>query len=166
MVPEGLNFIWSPVPGAERYTLFWGKEREQYSGLLDVSCCSMKVGGFEQGQLYSFAVTAWNEHGESELSGEEVFIYDDDPKRAAHYIAQGHELLKMGRFRDAHTYFDTAIRLDPDSAYAYQSRAVLYEKVNRPRLAKQDYAKAQELLKKRPLTKKDPDPLKEKVVPE
>jgi Tfp pilus assembly protein PilF len=47
----------------------------------------------------------------------------------------------------AQAYFSAAIRLDPGNLYAYQSRAILRQKINQPDLAREDEAMAAKLFK-------------------
>lgn len=150
----GVGLYWDCVPGATHYTVFWGTEREQYRHIIDSKDCFAKLGGLKKGWFYAFAVTAWNERGESDLSREREIVYDDDPAKAADYLAKGSDFMVRGFYASAHTYLSAAIRLAPENAQAYRSRAKLYEKVNRPDLAKEDYRTAKGILKQKPISLK------------
>jgi tetratricopeptide (TPR) repeat protein len=151
---QGLHLRWDPIQGASHYTVFWGFRREDYKQFMDFKENSALLVGLKKGRLYSLAVTAWNQRGESDYSEERLVVYDDDPRHAGDYVGKGNELVEKGQYVEAHPYFSAAIRLDPHNAHAYQSRAILYEKMNRFDLAKRDYAAAQNILKTRPLTQK------------
>lgn len=153
IVDQGVHVSWDCVPGVSFYTVFWGTDREEYRNLVNSKECSATLVGLRKNEFYAFAVTAWNQRGESDYSHGAEVIYDDDPTRADHYVAQGNQQMKKGQYRNALTYFSTAIRLAPDSAHAYQRRALLYEKTSRTDLAKQDYQMAEKLLKRKPLSR-------------
>jgi len=150
----GVGLYWDCVPRATHYTVFWGTEREQYRHIIDSEDCSAKLTGLRKGTFYAFAVTAWNERGESDLSREREIVYDDDPAKAGDYLAKGTDLMVRGFYASAHTYLSAAIRLAPENAQAYRSRAKLYEKVNRLDLAKDDYRTAKGILKQKPISLK------------
>jgi Tfp pilus assembly protein PilF len=95
--------------------------------------------------LYRFAVTTWNQKGESDYSQSFAHIYDSDSSRSAHYVNKGNEMMRSGAFQDAYIYFSTAIRLDPQNAGAYEGRARVNEKFDRLDLASQDYARAEKI---------------------
>ncbi|MEJ2717069.1 MAG: hypothetical protein P8182_08005 [Deltaproteobacteria bacterium] len=153
------HLSWDCVPGASFYTVFWGSERDEYRNLVNAQDCSATLVGLRKNEFYAFAVTAWNQHGESNYSQGAEVIYDDDPGRADYYLVMGNDRMKRGHYKSALTYFSTAIRLAPDSPQAYQRRALLYEKTKRSDLAKQDYQMAEKLLKRKPLSKNQQTPL-------
>jgi tetratricopeptide (TPR) repeat protein len=149
IVPKGLEAAWKPVSGATRYTLFWGSERGDYKNLVNCDRPAVVLSGLGKEQLYFFAVTAWNQHGESNFSGEQALVYDDGSGRPETYVAKGNDFMGRGQYASALAYFSAAIRLDPSDLYAYQSRAALHEKIHRPDLARQDQAMAEKLFKQR-----------------
>jgi hypothetical protein len=159
IVERGIHLSWDCVPGASFYTVFWGSERDEYRNLVNAQECSATLVGLRKNEFYAFAVTAWNQHGESDYSQGAEVIYDDDPARADYYLVMGNDRMKKGHYRSALTYFSTAIRLAPASPQAYQRRALLYEKTKRTDLAKQDYQMAEKLLKRKPLSKNQQTPL-------
>jgi tetratricopeptide (TPR) repeat protein len=149
IVPKGLEVAWKPVSGATRYTLFWGSERGDYKSLVNCDRPAVVLSGLNKERLYFFAVTAWNQNGESNFSGEQAMVYDDGSGHAETYLARGNDLMSKGQYASALAYFSAAIRIDPSDLYAYQSRATLHEKINRPDLARKDEAMAEKLFKQR-----------------
>ncbi len=147
IVPQGLEVAWEPVPGATHYTLFWGSERGEYKGLANCDSPAVILAGLNREQLYFLAVTAWNQHGESNFSNEQVLVYDDGSGRPETYLAKGNDLMHRGHYAGAQAYFSAAIRLDPGNLYAYQSRATLRQKINQPELVREDEAMAEKLFK-------------------
>jgi tetratricopeptide (TPR) repeat protein len=145
--PQGLEVAWEPVAGATHYTLFWGLERGDYKSLVNCDRPAVVLAGLNREQLYFLAVTAWNQRGESNFSKEEVLVYDDGSGRPETYLARGTDLMNQGHYLGAHAYFSAAIRLDPGNLRAYQSRAALHEKIDRPDLAREDQAMAEKLYK-------------------
>ena len=109
------------MPKAIKYTVFWGSEEGEYRNLEDTKEHSMKLPGLKRGERYNFAVSAWNAKGESDYSNEVVILNDFDSARAPHYLNRGNELLERGYFLDAHLYFTTAIRLDPNNPRTRQA---------------------------------------------
>jgi hypothetical protein len=152
IVPEGLEVSWEPVSGATHYTVFWGNEEGKYDRMFAGNDNCLVITGLRKGELYTVAVTSWNQAGESDYSPEAAVVYDDDPRRATAHLAKGNEMLSQGNLILANAYICAAIILDPDSASAYQSRALLNEKMNRPAPARQDYATAERLIKQQKLT--------------
>lgn len=152
---EGLRVDWEKVPGASHYTVFWGTESQDYRNINNFKAPPVVLAGLKKGKLYAFAATSWNEKGESDYSKEQVFVYDDNPRNASLYAATGNNLMEKGSYEEALVYLSAAIRLDPHNVYAYQQRALLYERVNRTDLAKRDHAMAQKILKTKPLTRKE-----------
>jgi hypothetical protein len=152
VVPKGLEVAWVPVPGATHYTLFWGSERRDYKGLVNCESPAVVLRGLNSEQLYFVAVTAWNQHGESNFSNEQVMVFDDGTGRPETYVAKGNDLMSKGQYSGALAYFSAAIRLDPGNLYAYHSRATLHEKIDRPDLARQDGATAEKLVKRKQIS--------------
>lgn len=149
VVAQGLEVAWDPIPEATHYTLFWGTERGEYRSLVNCNGPAVVLSGLNREQLYFLAVSAWNQRGESNFSKEETLVYDDGSGCPEAYLAKGNDLMNNGYYAGAHAYFSAAIRLDPANLHAYQSRATLHEKINRPDLAREDEAMAQRLFKKK-----------------
>jgi tetratricopeptide (TPR) repeat protein len=149
---KGLEVHWKEVQGATHYTIFWGTETGQYRSMANADSTSALISDLKQGDLYYIAMTAWNARGESNFSAEHTIVYDTNPERAVVYLAKGNEAMKRGLTSQAHAYFCATIRLDPENADAYRSRAVLYEAINWNDLARKDYATAQKLQKNRPIS--------------
>ena len=89
---------------------------------------SALISDVKEGDLYYIAMTSWNARGKSNFSAEQTIVYDTDPERAVVYLAKGNEAMKQGLTNRAHVYFCATIRLDPENADAYRSRAVLCKK--------------------------------------
>lgn len=147
VVPEGLEVSWDTITGATNYTVFWGTENGKYGRLYTVPRNSLLITGLGKGKLYTVAVTSWNQDGESDYSPEAVIVYDDDSRHAHAHLAKGNELLARGSLDLADAYLSAAIRLNPNSAMAYRSRALVYEKMNRAKPARKDLAAAERLIK-------------------
>ncbi len=158
IVPQGLEVSWDEVSGATHYTVFWGTENGKYDRLFAASDNRLMITGLGKGELYTVAVTSWNQNGESDYSPEAVVVYDDDPRSATAYLAKGNELLAQGSLNLADAYLSAAIRLDPDSAKAYRSRALLNEKMNRPEPARNDLAAAERLIKQQKVSLRRTEP--------
>lgn len=109
--PEGLVVSWKRVAGAKHYTVFWGIEDGKYDRLNDVSGNRLLITDLRKGELYTFAVTSWNQSGESDYSREALIVYDEDPGRAAAHLAKGKELLARGAPEPADTHLSAAMRL-------------------------------------------------------
>jgi hypothetical protein len=152
IVSQGLLASWTPAPGATHYTLFWGTERGEYWGFTDASQCSLIVANLSPAQLYYFAVTAWNEKGESNYSPERPFVYDNDKTHAGEYVSRARQAMADGWYADAQAYVSAALRLDPDNAEAQRFRAILHEKMQRSGLARDDHSEADKLTKKKALS--------------
>ncbi len=146
---KALEVRWNEVPGATHYTIFWGTESGQYRSLANAADTSAMILDVKGGDLYYIAMTAWNERGESNFSPEQAIVYDTNPDRAVVYLAKGNEAMKRGLTVQAHAYYCATIRLDPENADAYRSRAVLYEAINWNELARKDYVTAEKLEKNR-----------------
>ena len=152
VVPEGLEVSWEPVSRATHYTIFWGTEQRKYDRLFTAADTRLVITGLGKGELYTLAVTSWNQDGESDYSPEAAVVYDDEPRRATAHLIRGNQLLDQGVLDLANAYLSAAIRLDPDSAQAYKSRALLNEKMNRPETARKDHATAERLIKQQKLS--------------
>jgi tetratricopeptide (TPR) repeat protein len=148
VLPAGIELVWECVPDAHSYTIFWGTERGEYRGIVNSDACSILMQGMEKEKIYYFAVTAWNQAGESMFSNEQVLVYDDNAQNSEKHVTKGNELVQRGQLRDAHAYFSAAILCNPENTTAYRHRAMLYESISRSDLAKQDYATAESLQKK------------------
>ena len=149
---KGLEVHWKEVQGATYYTIFWGTETGQYRSMANSDGNSALISDVKEGDLYYIAMTAWNARGESNFSVEQAIVYDTNPERAIIYLAKGNEAMKRGLTNQAHAYFCAAIRLDPENADAYRSRAVLYEAINSNELARKDYLTADKLQKNRAMS--------------
>lgn len=154
---NGLRVSWDPVPGADHYTVFWGRKPGDYRYMADSHGTVVLIGGLETGQFYGFAVTAWNLRGESDFSREEFVVYDNDPKNAVTYLEVGQNFMQRGFLDDAYVYMTAAIRLDPDNHEAYRFRAMLNEKMSRPDRARKDHSAADRIEKKKRISKIDSD---------
>jgi hypothetical protein len=144
-VPQGVRLKWTAVRDASVYTVFWGSSPTEYKNLANVKDCSVIISGLAKGELYCFAVTSWGERGESDYSSEVDYVYDDDPSRSGQHLAKGNELMANGLYPEAHAYISAAIRLQPKRVDAYKSRALLYERMDEPALAKKDRVMAEKL---------------------
>lgn len=149
VVEGGLEIWWKSVPGATHYTVFWGTESGQYRSMANSATSFVLISDLINGDLYHIAVTSWNARGESNYSAEQTVVYDTNPARTDIYLAKGNEAMRLGLTNEAHAYFCASIRLDPENANAYRSRAVLYEAINWNELARKDYMTAEELEKNR-----------------
>jgi tetratricopeptide (TPR) repeat protein len=143
--PQGVRLTWSAVKHASYYTVFWGSLPTEYKNFANTQNCSVIISGLTKGELHCFAVTSWGEHGESDYSAEVIYVYDGDPSRSSQHLAKGTELIAKGLYPEAHAYISAAIRLQPQRAEAYESRALLYEKMDEPDLAKKDRVMAEKL---------------------
>jgi len=155
---EGVQVSWDCIPGVTHYTVFWGTDRDHYRNLTNAETCSLTLAGLKKGRFYAFAVTAWNQQGESDYSREAAVVYDDDPGRAPEYVEKGNDLMERGLYTDAHLYFSAAIRLDPQNAGAYRRRGLLYERTNQSSLAREDYRRAERLLSQKQHAKQQASP--------
>jgi tetratricopeptide (TPR) repeat protein len=151
-VPKGVEVSWRPIPGAVKYTVFWGTEREDYRNLFDTGKPAVVLVNLKRGGLYYLAVTSWTSTGESNYSGEQVFVFNDVPSSARTHLSKGSEFLERGEYREAYAHISMAIELDPKDPQGYEDRALLYEKIARPDLAKKDYALVAKLYKSEPVS--------------
>jgi hypothetical protein len=152
----GAEVSWSAVPGVTSYTVFWGTDRGDYRKLANTTETSLIVSELKKGEMYAFAVTCWNDRGESNYSDEQLLVYDDEPTRAREHLAKANALSAKGMYEEAHIYYSAVIRLDPKNAEAYTERARLYARSARPELAAADNAAAERIYKLRPMSALDP----------
>lgn len=145
-VKQGVKVSWDPVPGAMHYTVFWGLAPKDYRRLADCQSLSLIITGLQPGKLYAFAVSSWGDTGESDFSGEELIVFDDGRGRPKEYLTRARQLMAEGSLRQAHAHVAAAIGLDPRLGDAYLLRAALYEQLNKPEQASQDYAMADKLV--------------------
>lgn len=144
-VPQGVRIKWPAVKNALYYTVFWGSTPTEYRSFANSPNCSAIISGLNKGEMHCFAVTSWNERGESDYSKEAIYVYDEEPARWPEHLAKGKELMANGLYPEAHAYISAAIRMEPGRADAYKSRALLYEKMEEPTLAKKDHVRAEKL---------------------
>jgi tetratricopeptide (TPR) repeat protein len=143
IVSQGLAASWDAAPGATHYTLFWGKDKGEFSHFVDVDQCYGVITGLSKGEVYHLAVTAWNNLGESDYSALTSVVYDDSQENAPRHLARGDSLVKQGRFEDAETYYSAAIRLSPADAEAYRKRGELYRRIGKVENAQRDIENAE-----------------------
>jgi hypothetical protein len=74
---QAVEISWAEVPGAVRYTVFWGTDPGDYKGLANSDSCSLILKGLNKGETYRFAVTSWNKNGESRYSEEKIAMVGD-----------------------------------------------------------------------------------------
>lgn len=152
LMREGIRVSWKPVPGAQYYTVFWGQEKGEYKGLVNVGESSIVLTGLNKGELYVIAVTSWNKVGESYYSEEQIAVYDDDPANANFYLTKANELMSKGALKEANAYFSLAIVLAPNNPAVYKDRAAFFEKTSRLDLARKDRETAEKLYKDAKIT--------------
>jgi Flp pilus assembly protein TadD len=140
------------VQGAVKYTVFWGSDRGDYKSLFDTQRPKVVLSNLRKGELYYLAVTTWTSTGESNYSEEQVVVFDDVPSSARSHLAKANEFIGRGAYQEAYAHISTAIRLDPRNPDGYRDRAMLYEKISRPDLAKLDHAMAEKLYGNKPLS--------------
>lgn len=142
---DGLLATWHPSPGAKSYTLFWGTDKGEFRKMFPTKETSVMMKGFDQGQLYNFAVTASNDNYESDFSTEFFYVYDDAPKNSSEHLAKAKDLMVDKRHSEALAFLNTAIRLDPNNPESYRTRAMLWEKLGEKDQAKHDFKKSETL---------------------
>jgi tetratricopeptide (TPR) repeat protein len=148
----GVEVAWHPVPGAFKYTVFWGTARGEYKNLFDTTLPKVVLSNLRKGELYYFAVTTWTSTGESNYSQEQLVVHDDVPSHAKTHLAKANEFMGRDAYQEAYAHISTAIRLAPNDPDGYKDRALLYEKIARPDLAKQDHAMAERLYGNKPIS--------------
>lgn len=136
--PQGVEAKWNAIPGVTHYTLFWGREKGDYSNLTDAFESHGVINGLTQGEVYHISVTAWNNHGESDYATPVSIVYEFSPENAPRLSARGDSLMKQGRLEDAETYYSAAIRLSPLTPEAYRKRGELYRRMSKIDLARRD----------------------------
>jgi hypothetical protein len=73
-----ITLAWDPSSGASGYRLYYGVASGVYDTVLDTGAStSASVGGLQVGELYFFAATAINDHGESGYSNEVRTVIQD-----------------------------------------------------------------------------------------
>jgi hypothetical protein len=130
MAQEQVKLSWEPVAGATHYTIFWGFEGREYNKLSDSLDCTVLVQGLNAGELYSFLVTAWNRHGESDFSPEATLLYDHAVERSRSHAATAVQLHSDGQHNDAQTHLSAAKRQEPNIAAAKLNGDLRNEKTN------------------------------------
>jgi tetratricopeptide (TPR) repeat protein len=150
--PEGAVVSWQPVPGALKYTVFWGFERGDYKNLFDTTSAKVVLCNLRKGDLYYVAVTTWISTGESNYSHDQIVIFDDNPSHAKIHLSKASEFMERSAYQEAYAHISTAVKLAPNNPDVYKDRALLYEKVARPDLAKQDHATAKKLYENTPIS--------------
>ncbi len=133
---KGLEVSWQPVVDASGYNVFWGKEEGIYEKVIETGANLAVISGLQKGAVYNLAVTARNERGESNYSGEVAVIYEDDPNKVPTYLAKAAESAAKGSRATALAYLDTIIRLDPTNAKAFNLGEALNLNLGRPQAMK------------------------------
>ncbi|MGC8658750.1 MAG: hypothetical protein ACP5U1_06720 [Desulfomonilaceae bacterium] len=151
---QGLLVSWAPVPGALKYTLFWGPERSDFRRLAETKSPAVIIKGIPHGVLNYFAVTASTAHVESQFSHQSPYIYDTDPKNAPSYLHKAQQLAWHGNLREAMVYLGAAISLDPSNPAYYRARAKLREQMGLIKAARNDMEVAEKLYMNQRLTLK------------
>lgn len=154
MVDQGVQIEWQAVPGATKYTVFWGFTSNEYRGLVNTNDRALILSGLDKGEMLYVAVTAWNERGESTYSAEQAVVNDDNPRHAGLYLARGQECLQKKDYSVAAAFLSAAIRLDPQNADGYRYRGMLRERLGQAKSAQRDYELSEKIFKKKLLTKK------------
>lgn len=147
IVNNGILIWWQPTPRANRYTVFWGPESGQHRYFVEAEQPPILLLGIQKGQLNYFAVTAWNEFGESMYSAEVALVNDNNSANAGFYLKKGHECARKEAFIDAHAYYSAVIRLDPRRVDAYLYRGAINQKLKREEMARSDFIVAEKMFK-------------------
>lgn len=147
--PQGMHVSWAPVSGVSHYTVFWGTEPGDYRNYANTSGNEAIIGHPAQGELYSFAVTAWNERGESQYSKEVLCVCAGDENAAPAYLSRARDLMSQGELEQARAYLSAAIRLQPEKVEAYKLRASVNEQMQDFDLAKHDQEAAVKLSRRK-----------------
>jgi len=146
---QGMHVSWASVSGASHYTVFWGTEPGQYRNCANVSGNEAIIASPLRGELYAFAVTAWNVRGESQYSKEVLLVCDDDDNNASIYLTKARAFISRGELEQARAYLNAAIRLQPEKVEAYQLRASVHEQMHDLELAKHDQEAAVKLSRRK-----------------
>lgn len=113
-VEQGLMVSWPSVPGASKYTLFWGPEESDYRRIVETTSHAVIIKGLTRGQLNYFAVTASTPHVESRLSKETPYVYDSDVRHTGTEVQEPLKKETKGNFMEALTHLVGAIKLGSD----------------------------------------------------
>ena len=154
-VDQGLLVSWRPVPGALKYTLFWGPERDEFRKLIETRSPAVIIKGIQNGVLNYFAATSASAHAESRFSQEAPFIYDADPKNAPSHMQKAMTLVARGHIKEALLHIGAAIELDSRNPEYYRERARLREQIGMQHEAKKDLAIAEKLYMKKRISFKE-----------
>ncbi len=152
---DGVVASWNPSKGADSYTLFWGTENGEFRKMFETSETAILLKGLDTGKMYNFAVTASNSRYESPFSEEHFFVHETDSGNSSGYISIARELLENNRDQEALAFMVAAIRLDPQNAESYRTRASLFEKLGRKKEARTDLHTAETLFNKKPMTSRN-----------
>jgi len=148
-VDQGLMVSWPPVPGASKYTLFWGQEKSEYRRFVETKSSAVIIKGIQAVDLIYFAVTAASAHIESRFSHETPYVYDTDPKNAPLHIQKAIQFGKHGDFEEALLHLSAAIKLDPQNSDYYRERAKLRVQLGFMNEANKDLAIAEATLQEK-----------------
>lgn len=152
---EGVVASWDPSKGADSYTLFWGTEKGEFRKMFETTETAILLKGLDTGKMYNFAVTASNSRYESPFSQDLFFVHDTDSGNSSDYVSTARELIENNRDQEALAFMAAAIRLDPQNAESYRTRASLLEKLGRKKEARIDLHTAETLFNKKPMTSRN-----------
>lgn len=72
-----VSMAWDSTNEAMGYKLYYGFESRNYQFVVDIGLSTQcTISDLDLGQIYYFAVTAYNEHGESDFSWELEYTFD------------------------------------------------------------------------------------------
>ncbi len=151
---QGLLVSWGPVPGASKYTLFWGPDKSEYRRFVETKSSAVIIKGIENGVLNYFTVTAASPHAESRFSHETPYVYDTDPQNAPMHMQKAIKLGRRGDIKEALLHLGVAIKLDSQNPEYYRQRAKLKEQIGLNNEAKKDLAIAEGLYMKKKISLK------------
>ncbi len=154
-VDQGLLVTWRSVPGALKYTLFWGPEKNEYRKFAETSSPAVIIKGIHNGVLNFFAATSATAHAESQFSHEVPFIYDTDPSNAPSHMQTALNLVANGHLKEALLHVGAAIELDSKNPEYYRERAKLREQLGLRNDARKDLAIAEKLYMKKRISFKE-----------
>lgn len=152
---DGVVASWNPSKGADSYTLFWGTEKGEFRKMFETTETAVLLKGLDTGKMYNFAVTASNTRYESHFSQELFFVHDTSSGNSSDYLSMARELVENNRDHEALAFMAAAIRLDPQNAESYRTRASLFEKLGRKKEARTDLHTAETLFNKKPMTSRN-----------